>query len=141
MRRSAIETSDPAPAGTSASLDLTHNFVEDAEHNICAAIFMDIATWHMAIFPMKSKSSSEFVCVLKLYRALVRDTFQVELRTVRADNDPCFTDNQHGMPRNTAELQAYLDSLNVAERVVFTHSPPGYQALNPVECAVRQLYP
>jgi hypothetical protein len=36
--------------------------------------------------------------------------------------------------------QAYLDSIPVAESIVFTHSPPGYQALNPVECAVRQLY-
>ena len=26
------------------------------------------------------------------------------------------------------------------ESIRFTHSPPGYQALNPVECAVRQLY-
>ena len=98
---------------------------------------MDMHSWNMAIFPMRSKSCSEFIRVLKLYRTYVRET---HLRSVRTDNDPCFTDNQHGTPRNVAELQVYLDSIPVEQNVVFTHSPPGYQALNPVECAVRQLY-
>jgi hypothetical protein len=70
----------------------------------------------------------------------VRKTFDVELKTVRTDNDPCFTDNQHGPPRNVAGLQEYVDSLPLSRSLRFTHSPPGYQALNPVECAVRQLY-
>ncbi len=34
-------------------------------------------------------------------------------------------------------LQGYLDSLPVTELITFNHSPQGYQALNPVECAVR----
>ena len=59
---------------------------------------------------------------------------------MRTDNDPCFTDNHYGPARNTLALQEYLDSLPMSETNKFTHSPPGYQALNPVECAVRQLY-
>jgi hypothetical protein len=31
-------------------------------------------------------------------------------------------------------------SLPAGESIQFVHSPPEYQALNPVECAVRQLY-
>ena len=140
MRSRTTISDKPAPRpGVSASLDLTHNFVEDAEHNVCAAIFMNLNTWHMAIFPMKSKACSEFVRVLKLYKALVRDTFHVDLRDVQTDNDPCYTDNR-GVPCNVLELQSYLDTLPVEQSIVFTHSPPGYQALNPVECAVRQLY-
>ena len=89
---------------------------------------------------MKSKLCSEFIRVLHEYRRHVRETFEIELREVRADNDPCFTDNSGGPARNVEELQAYIDSLKANELVVFTHSPPEYQALNPVECAVRQLY-
>ena len=49
----------------------------------------------------------------------------------------------HGYPRptrNTADLQAYLDDLPPAQTIVFEHSAPYTQSLNPVECAVRQLY-
>ena len=75
MREVAVDTGRERPrCGVSASLDLTHNFVEDAEHNVCAAIFMDMHSWNMAIFPMKSKSCSEFIRVLKLYRTYIRDT-------------------------------------------------------------------
>ena len=62
-----------------------------------------------------------------------------QLRTVLTDNDPCYTDN-HGISRNTLELEEYLRSLPVAQMVEFQHSAPYTQALNPVECAVRQLY-
>ena len=89
---------------------------------------------------MKSKLCSEFIRVLHEYRRHVRETFEIELREVRADSDPCFTDNSGGPARNVEELQAYIDSLKASELVVFTHSPPEYQALNPVECALRQLY-
>ena len=89
---------------------------------------------------MKSKHSSEFVRVLKEYKQYVKEHFNVVLRSVRTDNDPCFTDNHYGPARNTLALQDYLDSLPMMESIRFTHSPPGYQALNPVECAVRQLY-
>ena len=66
----------------------------------------------------------------------------MELRTVRADSDPCFTANhtKGGALRNNAELQAYLDRLPTSQHVVFTHSAASHQALNPVECAARQLY-
>jgi len=45
------------------------------------------------------------------HHAFVRTTFDVELKTIRTDNEPCFTDNQHGQPRNLAALQEYVDSL------------------------------
>ncbi len=69
-RWTAIRTSsvhcDPNPlAGVSASLDLMHDLVMDGEKNVCAAIFLDLCTWNLAIFPMKSKHSSEFVRVLE----------------------------------------------------------------------------
>jgi len=141
VREAAVASSEPEPAaGLSASLDLTHNFVANSEGFVCAAIFMDMNTWLVAVYPMRSKHSSEFVRVLKQHQAFVRTTFDVELKTVRTDNDPCFTDNQHGPPRNVAGLQEYVDSLPLSRSLRFTHSPPGYQALNPVECAVRQLY-
>ena len=45
-------------------------------------------TWLMSVYPMRSKHCSEFVRVLKLHQAFVRSTFDVELKTVRTDNDP-----------------------------------------------------
>jgi len=74
------------------------------------------------------------------YRRFVRETFQTDLRVVRTDNDPCFTDVKSGQPQSVAELQAYLDTLKTSETIRIEQSPPEYQALNPVECAVRQLY-
>ena len=47
----------------------------------------------------------------------------MELRKVRADNDPCFTD-MHGINRNTVEMQSYLRSLPVSRRLVFENSAP-----------------
>ena len=46
--------------------------------------------------------------------------------------------SQRGPPRNTFALHNYVNSLR--SPLAFTHSPPHTQALNPVECAVRQLY-
>ena len=62
---------DPA-AGLSASLDLTHNFVANSEGYVCAAIFLDMNTWLMAVYPMRSKHCSEFVRMLKQHQAFVR---------------------------------------------------------------------
>ena len=42
--------------------------------------------------------------------------------------------------RNNPELQRYLNDLPISHNITFTHSPPYTQALNPVECAARQLY-
>jgi hypothetical protein len=122
-----------------ASLDLSRQFLPDVDGHVCAAIFMDRCTWNMWLGPMKDKSCAEFIRVLKDYQAYVRTTFKVELRTVLTDNDPCYTDN-HGISRNTLELEEYLRSLPVAQVLEFQHSAPYTQALNPVECAVRQLY-
>jgi hypothetical protein len=87
--------SDPA-AGLSASLDLTHNFVANSEGYICAAVFLDMNTWLLSVYPMRSKHCSEFIRVLKQHQSFVRMAFDVELKTIRTDNDPCLTDNQHG---------------------------------------------
>ena len=99
VREATVATTGPEPAaGLSTSLDLTHNFVANSDGYVCAAIFLDMNTWLMSVYPMRSKHRSEFVRVLKQHRAFVRSTFDVELKTVRTDNDPCFTDNQHGPP-------------------------------------------
>ena len=89
---------------------------------------------------MKDRSCTEFIRVLAAYQDYVRDNFGVELTKIRTDNDPCFTDT-HGINRNTVELQNFLQSLPVSKRLVFEHSASYTQALNPVECAVRQLNP
>ena len=137
----ASEESNPEP-GVSASVDLTRVFVRSADGYDCAAIFMDRSTWFIWVGPMKNHTCGEFVRVLEDYRKTVRRLFQVELRTVRADSDPCFTANRTigGVNRNNPELQRYLDSLPLAQSLKFDHSPANYQALNPVECAARQLY-
>ena len=97
VREATVATTGPDPAaGLNASLDLTHNFVANSDGYVCAAIFMDMNTWLVAVYPMRSKHCSEFVRVLKLHQAFVRTTFDVELKTSRTDKDPCFTDNQHG---------------------------------------------
>ena len=72
----------------------------------------------------------------------IRNRLGQILRTVRADSDPCFTANRTigGTVRNNPELQRYLSSLPISDNITFTHSPPYTQALNPVECAARQLY-
>jgi hypothetical protein len=57
---------------------------------------------------------------------------------VRTDCDPTFTVNHHGATHNTAELQRYLDGH--APAVLFEHSPPHTQAMNPVEGVARHLY-
>ena len=140
VHRDAVEHNCPPPApGTSASLDLTRQFLPDIDGHVCAAIFMDRATWHIWIGPMRDHSCTEFIRVFQAYRAFVKTTFRVDLRTVLADSDPCFTDNS-GIPKNVAELQRVLDAIPASESVEFIHSPPYTQALNPVECAVRQLY-
>ena len=59
---------------------------------------------------------------------------------MRASNDPCFTDNRSGVAHNVVELDRYLRDLPPTQTIVFTHSPPETQSLNPVECSVRQLY-
>jgi hypothetical protein len=100
---------------------------------------MDRFTWHIWIGPMKNHSCSEFIRVFKEYQSFVRSEFGSTLRHVLADSDPCFTDN-HGVPRNVAEFQRFLDTLKDHESVKVVHSPPHTQSLNPVECAVRQLY-
>ena len=104
----------------------------NSDDYVCAAIFLDMNTWLAAVFPMRSKHCSEFVRVLK-HQAFVRTTFDVELKTVRTDNDPCFTDNQHGPPRNVAVLQEYIVSLPLSRLLHLSHSPPGYQA-HPCSC-------
>jgi hypothetical protein len=140
VRRDAVEHGSPPPdPGSSASLDLTRQFLPDVDGHVCAAIFMDRATWHIWIGPMRDHSCTEFIRVFQAYRAFVKTTFRVDLRTVLADSDPCFTDNS-GVPKNVAELQRVLDTFPASESVEFVHSPPYTQALNPVECAVRQLY-
>jgi hypothetical protein len=138
IRREAVESTTPEP-GRVASVDLTRRFEPDLDGFTCAAIFMDRATWHVWMGPMKDHSCREFIRVLRDYRDFVRANFQVELRTVRADNDPCFTDN-HGASSNTVELDNYLRTLPASQALLFEHSAPYTQSLNPVECAVRQLY-
>ena len=94
----------------------------------------------LAVYLMRSKHCSDSKTVLKQHRAFLRTIFDVELNTIRTDNDPCFTDVHSRTHGNVRELQTYLDSLPANESIQFVHSPPEYQALNPVECAVRQLY-
>jgi hypothetical protein len=122
------------------SVDLTHFFEKNSDGYTCAAVFLDMSTWLLWHFPMRDKTCGEFVQALAAYRRHVRETFSVDLRVVRTDNDPCFTDVHSRTHGNVRELQAYLDSLPANESIQFVHSPPEYQALNPVECAVRQLY-
>jgi hypothetical protein len=55
--------------------------------------------------PMKKKACTEFISVLEEYRHFVRETLLTELRTIRTDNDPCYTDLKFGPPRNVEELQ------------------------------------
>ena len=141
IRREASDTlySDPPP-GTHASVDLTHFFERNSDGYVCAAIFLDRSTWSLWLGPMKNKTCSEFVRVLDEYRLHARTIHGVELREVHADNDPCFTDNRSGVAHNVVELDRYLRELPPSQSIVFTHSPPETQSLNPVECSVRQLY-
>ena len=125
------------PGGRSFSLDLTHNFPSDSEVNVCAAVFLDISTSSIWVGQMKNMMSAEFIRNLKENFTRVRDIYEQDLRDVRTDNDPCFTDVKAGPARNTVELDTCLRSLPVAQSVRFTHSSAEYQALNPVECAVR----
>ena len=83
------------------------------------------------------KTCAEFVRVLDEFRLHVRTIHGVELREVRADNDPCFTDNCSGVAHNVDELERGLPP---TQSIVFTYSAPEYQSLNPIECSVRQLY-
>jgi hypothetical protein len=92
IRKEALETEDSSPEpGVSASVDLTRVFVRSVDGYDCAAVFMDRSTWFIWIGPRKNYSCKEFVRVLGDYRRKVRQLFNVELRTVRADSDPCFT--------------------------------------------------
>jgi hypothetical protein len=56
---------------------------------------------------------------LTKYRRFARETFQTDLRVVRTDNDPCFTNVRSGQPQNVAKLQAYLDTLKSSETIRF----------------------
>ena len=87
---------------------------------------------------MRNHSSEEFIRVLGKYIAYVREFFRVDLQLVHSDCDPVYTVSQRGPPRNTFALRNHVNSLR--SPLAFTHSPPHTQALNPVECAVRQLY-
>jgi hypothetical protein len=88
-RESTFKDTPLSVPGVHASLDLTRHFPPDVDGHVCAAIFMDRRSWNVWIGPMKNKTCSEFVRVLKDYQAFVRTSFNVELRTVLADSDPC----------------------------------------------------
>jgi hypothetical protein len=77
--------------GKSASLDLTHSTtLWQTARAIYAAVFPVMNTWLLSVYPMRSKHCSEFIRVLKQHQAFVRTTFDIELKTIRTDNDPCF---------------------------------------------------
>jgi len=138
VRDRAVDSAGSTPSpGHTVSVDLTHFFEKNSDGYTCAAVFLDMSTWLLWHFPMRDKTCGEFVQALAAYRRHVRETFSVDLRVVRTDNDPCFTDVHSRTHGNVRELQAYLDSLPANESIQFVHSPPEYQALNPVECAVR----
>jgi len=125
-------------AGAAASLDLTRTFVSDVDGYVLSAIFMDLRTGLLWESPMRNHTCAEFIRVLAKYVARVRDFFRVDLQLVHSDCDPVYTVTQRGPPRNASALQIYVNSLR--SPLAFSHSPPHTQALNPVECAVRQLY-
>ena len=60
---------------------------------------------------MRDKTCGEFVQALAAYRRHARETFSVDLRVVRTDNDPCFTDVHSRTHGNVRELETFLDSL------------------------------
>ena len=143
VRKEALPSDESSPfPSVSASVDLTRVFERSEDGFNFAAVFMDRGSWFIWVGPMKDQTCGRFVRVLEDYRATFRRRFGKTLRTVRADSDPCFTANRAvgGTVRNNPVLQRYLDGLPLVEGTTFTHSPPHTQALNPVECAARQLY-
>ena len=58
--------------GESCSLDFTRTFVRDMDGHTCAAIMLDISTYSLWIFPLKSKPGTEAARAVVAYRAHVR---------------------------------------------------------------------
>ena len=62
----------------------------------------------------------------------------IELLHLRADNDPSFSANGHGVTTLATDLKLAL--LSQRPHLEVTFSPPYTQALNPVEGSVGNLY-
>jgi hypothetical protein len=130
IRDRAVDSADSTPVpGHTVSVDLTHFFEKNSDGYTCAAVFLDMSTWLLWHFPMRDKTCGEFVLALAAYRRHVRETFSVDLRVVRTDNDPCFTDVHSRTHGNVREVQTYLDSLPANESIQFVHSPRSIRRL------------
>jgi len=137
IRKAKVERERPLP-GTSASLDFTREFTRDVDGNIVAAVFLDIATYSLFVFPLPGKSGLDAAKAVRAYRAHVRERYAgVELKNLRSDSDPSFSANSRDIGAAASELRRSLEA--ELPHVQMSFSPPHCQAMNPVEGAMGHL--
>jgi hypothetical protein len=137
IRHAALLHARPL-AGQHASMDFTRTFECDMDGYVCAAMFLDVATFALWMCPLRNKSGGEAARAVSEYRAHVRSYFKAELVHLRSDSDPSFAVSGHGEAYAASALKRMLDSS--PPHVALTFSPPYCQAMNPVENAVRHAY-
>jgi hypothetical protein len=131
IRKAKVERERPLP-GTSASLDFTREFARDVDGNIVAAVFLDIATYSLFVFPLPGKSGLDAAKAVRAYREHVRERYAgVELSNLRSDSDPSFSANSRDIGAAASELRRSLEA--ELPHVQMSFSPPHCQAMNPVE--------
>jgi len=84
IRHAALLHVRPA-GGQHASMDFTRTFERDMDGNVCALMFLDVATYMLWLCPLKTKSGAEAARAVGAYREHVRSMFKTELVHLRSD--------------------------------------------------------
>jgi len=119
-------------------MDFTRTFERDMDGNVCALMFLDVATYMLWLCPLKNKGGAEAARAVGAYREHVRTVFKAELVHLRSDSDPSFAVSGQGEAHVASALRKSLAAS--PPHVDLTFSPPYCQAMNPIENAVRHAY-
>ena len=137
IRHASLLHTRPA-GGQHASMDFTRTFERDMDGNVCALMFLDVATYMLWLCPLKNKGGAEAARAVNAYREHVRSVFKTELVHLRSDSDPSFAVSGQGDAHIASALRKSLSAS--PPHVDLTFSPPYCQAMNPIENAVRHAY-
>jgi len=60
-------------------MNFTRTFERDMDGNVCALMFLDVATYMLWLYPLKNKGGAEAARAVGTYREHVRAVFKAEL--------------------------------------------------------------
>ena len=130
------------PPGTVWAGDPTARMVVSLDGNRFAFIFMELSTGFNLPVSMKEKTTRSCIKAFEEPEATSARLFPgTTVRQIHLDSDPVWAKQHPSSPmsttRNVQELDAWLSSRT---DMLFKHSPPHTQALNPAENISSQAY-